>query len=95
MSRFHKGMVVRTSYGTGPYRVHSFTEGCTCPSFLDTINMRNPPPSAPHSHIVCKIDGKSGNYYLNGYDENLNSVWDNDRLIDCEEEALFLTMCCG
>lgn len=96
MRRVYRGMVVRTNYGTGPYRVTSFIENCTCPSFLDTVNLgASAPPSKAHYHIRCKKDNERGDYHLNGYDENLNSVWDNDRLIDCAEETLFLTMCCG
>lgn len=88
-------MVIRTSYGTGPYRVVDFEKDCTCPSFMDAITLGNKAPaSKPHYHIVCRKVGESkGFYYLNGYDENLNSVWDNDRLIVCAEETLLLTMC--
>lgn len=95
MSRIYKGMVVRTSYGTGPYVVKDFTSGCTCPSFVDSINMSNPPASRSHYHIVCQKEGERSNSFLNGYDENLNSVWSNERLIVCAEETLFLTMCLG
>lgn len=100
MSRFRKGMVVRTSYGTGPYEITEVSENCTCPSFLDSLNCgctETPPRSKPHCHIVCRRFGeKRDNYYLNGYDENGVCVWsDNDRLIVCEEETMFLSMCCG
>ena len=100
MGRFNIGMVVRTSYGTGPYEITEVTDNCTCPSFLDTLNygsrMETPPPSRPHCHIVCKRLGeKRDKYYLNGYDENGNCVWMDDRLIVCSEETMFLTMCCG
>lgn len=96
MGRLHNGMIVRTSYNTGPYEVTSFTDGCTCPSFHDAITLcAEAPLSKPHCHIRCKKVGERGDYYLNGYDENFNSVWGNDRLINCAEETLFLTMCCG
>lgn len=98
-----EGMIVRTSYGTGPYKVLEVTHGCTCPSFLDSINLgKDAPPSKPHYHLVCrKVGGenKKSHFYLNGYDENYNCVWDTppmvDRLIVCEEETLFLNMCCN
>lgn len=97
MERVHNGMVIRTSYGTGPYRVVAFTENCTCPSFMDAVNLgQDAPPSRPHYHFLCrKIGEHKGFYYVNGYDGNLNSVWGEDRVIVCAEETLFLTMCCG
>lgn len=96
MGRVYRGMVVRTNYGTGPYVVTDFIKGCNCPSFLDTLEFgKDAPQSRPHYHILCKKVGERGQFHLNGYDENLNSVWDNDRLIACDEETLFLTMCCG
>lgn len=99
MSRYHNGMVVRTSYGTGPYEIIGVMGNCTCPSFLDSLEYGSrreaPPPSKPHFHLTCRGLGAK-KYYLNGYDENGNNVWsDNDRIIVCTEETLFLTMCCG
>lgn len=47
------------------------------------------------THILYFLGEHKGYYYVNGYDENLNSVWDEDRVIVCAEETLFLTMCCG
>lgn len=92
--RIHRGMILRTSYGTGPYEVVDFTENCTCPSFMDAITMcEDAPASKPHYHIICKCVGEQrGLSYLNGYDDNLNSVWNKDRLIVCEEETLLLLM---
>ena len=89
MSRYYIGMKVRTSYGTGPYKIVSVSEECTCPSFVNMLNLReNAPKSAPHFHLVCKSiseNGDRGNFYLNGYDNNLHSVWSNDYLIDLDE----------
>lgn len=96
MSRLYKGMVIRTSYNSGSYVVIDYTEDCTCPSFMDSITLLDKAPkSRPHYHLTCIKYGECGHYYLNGYDENLNSVWGNDRLIDCAEETLFLTLCCS
>lgn len=90
-------MQVRTNYGTGPYIVTKVHSGCTDPSFLDTINCpmgQTPPPSPEHTCLTCKnLGGKErGDFYLNGYDENLNNVWRDDRLIDLQVEALTLAM---
>ena len=95
MTRLHKGMVVRTSYNTGPYRIVDIEEfACTCPSFTDAVTLaKNAPPSRPHYHLTCrKVGEKTGFYYLNGYDENLCSVWNNDYLIVCSEETTILTL---
>ena len=96
MSRIYKGIDVRTSYNTGPYRVIDFVVGCVCPSFVDSITLYDKAPnSKPHYHLTCrKLGEKTGFYYLNGYDENLNSVWDNDRLIVCHEETTLLALSC-
>ena len=74
------GGVVRTNYGSGPYVVTSVSGPCTCPSFVDELNMDEPPRSRPHIHMSCTDlkSGKSG-YSLNGYDpETLQSVWGSD-----------------
>ena len=53
MGRVYNGMVIRTSYGTGPYRIVDFEEGCTCPSFMDAVTSgSNAPPSRPHYHNI-------------------------------------------
>lgn len=90
-------MVVRTSYGTGPYRIVGFEKDCICPSLMDSLTlMDKAPKSKPHYHLTCeKVGEKTGFHYLNGYDENLISVWNEDKLIVCSEETLFLTMCCN
>lgn len=95
MARLREGMIVRTSYGTGPYVVTNITHGCTCPSFLDSLDMSNPPASAPHLHITCRRVGeKRSDYFLNGYDEDtLMSVWSDDYLI-IEETEMLLTIIC-
>lgn len=74
------GDIVRTSYGTGPYRVVEIVRDCCCPAYLDTLNYRNPPASPPHFHLTlvkadCPIGkepqtpGGKGFYWLNGYAE--------------------------
>lgn len=81
------GDIVRTSYGTGPYRVDEIIRGCTCPKFTDELRLGDDaPPSAPHIHLLLadlrrgrEHDGPS---MLAGYDEDtLKSVWgDRDSL---------------
>lgn len=95
MSRYRVGMRIRTNYGTGPYVVTKITEGCNCPNFLDNLNLgEKAPKSPPHAHLVCKradVNDKSL-YYLNGYDENLHSVWSNDYLIDLDEVLIVVLL---
>lgn len=87
--------MVRTTYGTGPYIIKNVMESCECPSFTDTLSFPHPPASRSHSHLECKtIDGKGG-FYLNGFDDDGNSVWNFDRVIVCSEETTLLTMCCN
>lgn len=96
--RIQEGMVVRTSYGTGPYRILDVEQHCTCPSFSDAITLLDKAPaSRPHAHCTCRKVGETfGFYYLNGYDENLINVWDeNSRLIVCHEETTLLTLICN
>jgi len=79
------GEVVRTSYGTGPYRVVRATGPNTSPSFLDSINGIDR-PSEPHFNLVCHdanpLPGrKSRESYLNGYRLDGTNVWGDDFLI--------------
>ena len=100
MSRNMVGSVVKTNYGTGDYLIVNASEESTEPSFLDTVNGRTSSKyfSRPHRNFRCETFPVKirGNFYLNGYDENLNTVWgDNRRLIVCCEETLLLTMSCS
>jgi len=80
-----RGDIVRTNYGTGPYRICHITRGCVCSSYVDCINNMEK-PSKPHVHLMVRsLDpiGSKMPSYLNGYDEGtLRSVWnDTDELI--------------
>lgn len=88
------GDIVRTSYGTGPYRVvevYCPDGGCVCPAPLDEINMRKPPASEPHFHVtlvkasfpIDRNPRESECYWLNGYTERGGryiSVWSKDEI---------------
>jgi hypothetical protein len=88
------GDVVRTNYGTGPYRVVEVITGCTCPSFDEEINrpMGKARPSREHFHLVlvdadAPIGAERNEYnlrWLNGYEETPDrrfvSVWSLDEL---------------
>jgi hypothetical protein len=78
--RLEIGDTVSTSYNTGPYKVKKIMRGCTCPSFVQSLN-GDDTPSREHMHILCKKDGDKSDYYLNGFDEDLKSVWNSDSLI--------------
>lgn len=88
------GDIVRTSYGTGPYRVVSVHAGCRCPSYMDSINLRpgEAPPSREHFHLTLvdadKAPGAERNEanlrWLNGYEQTpdgrFKSVWSSDEI---------------
>ena len=82
MTVLAEGMYVRTSYGTGPYRIVDILRGCTCPSYLDTINLVDPPPSPPHIHLsLRKPFERRGVYSIGGIDEQtLKCVWSDDQI---------------
>jgi hypothetical protein len=84
-------MYVRTNYNTGPYEIVHITRNCTCPEYLDSINMLDPPASRPHIHLTCCAPGNPRNmYWLNGYDEEtLRSIWSDDRLYVVSPRAIF------
>lgn len=86
-------MIVRTSYGTGPYVIKEIYGPCACPKYLDVINKRLA-PSKPHYRLTLRSlnPRDRGDYYLNGYDKNGNSVWCSDRLIFCDDESTMLTL---
>lgn len=74
------GLVVRTSYGTGPYVVRQVDGPCCCSNYLDSIDGRKK-PSKPHFHLTCrKPDGRGGEFFLNGFTLDGRSVWGSDRL---------------
>lgn len=90
------GTVLRTSYGTGPYRVVEMTDGCDCPSYADSINIypeEKRPRSAPHAHLTVVDAGvpperehqQRHHHWLNGYAPaaggRWRSVWSDDELI--------------
>ena len=79
------GDIVRTSYGTGPFRVVEIKRDCDCPSYLAELKHGfmngKAPRSKPHFHLTlvradCPI-GKEpsrggdmkGYYWINGYAE--------------------------
>lgn len=67
--RLEIGMLIKTNY-SGPYRIKRVTRGCTCPSYIDYINLRDPPPGRPHIDIVATRPDGSGEFYLNRWDED-------------------------
>lgn len=77
------GRLVKTSYGTGPYRITEVNGPCECPEFLRHLD-GDDTPSEPHYHIVCETaDGEQ--CWLNGHRLDGTSVWGDDGLIPAEE----------
>ena len=97
MSGLYVGQIVGTNYNTGPYRIVKISDERTDPGFCDMLKLGDKAPkSRPHRNLTVQYVGRNGDKhtpcYLNGYDENLNNVWSNDRLIDCAEETMFLAL---
>ena len=92
---YKKGMIVKPGYGQIFFVVKKVFGPCTCPAYLDSINMPSPPKSRAHYHLHCKAIGepKSEWFYLNGYDGNGKNVWDGDQLevIDWKGKQLTIT----
>lgn len=89
MKRIEIGTLLKTNYGTGPYRVVGIIRGCTCTHFLDEIeNVENPLP--PHLHMWLRYVSKDHNEgkeaWLAYYDEDtLRSV-----AKDCKDRLFLL-----
>ena len=66
--KLQPGMLIRTNY-SGPYRIVDVERGCTCPRYLDELDMDDPPPQVPHIHITCTRPNGKGRYWLNNWDE--------------------------
>ncbi len=75
------GDIVRTSYGSGPYRIVDIERNCRCPDYLDVIEGKDN-PSKLHMHLVC-VDANEPirerySYrklrWLNGYREYPNGT---------------------
>lgn len=68
--RLECGMIIRTNYGTEPYRITEVTRGCTCPQYGSDVRIK------PHVHLVLEWAGprighaEYGPYYLGWYDED-------------------------
>lgn len=62
-------MLIKTNY-SGPYSIVDIIRGCTCPLYLDEINMDNPPEQPPHIHLTCcDPDNPRRFFWLNHWDE--------------------------
>lgn len=75
------GDIVWTSYGTGPYVVREIERDCTCYGLFDNVK------TEPHMHLVCTLPGHRGDFYLNGYTEELSCVWSDDTIRNCGPAA--------
>lgn len=76
--RIEPGMLIKTNYN-GPYRIKHALRDCTCPLFLDVINMDDPPARKPHIRLTCTRPDGTGKFLLNGWDEeklqSLEKTW--------------------
>lgn len=89
MIRLEKGMLIKTNYGTRLYRILLVKRGCTCPSYSDSINLRNPPDSPEHMHIILEDpDNKRSKFYLGWYiEETLTHIDGKDKIEILESDG--------
>lgn len=74
------GRVVRTSYGTGPFKISRIFGPCTCLGYVGTIN-GDEGESDQHYHMTAeKPDRPREPYALNGYRDDGTNVWSRDQL---------------
>jgi len=83
--RLECGMIIRTNFGAGPYRITEIKRGCTCRWSGAGIGPGDP----PHVHLTLEWAGprnthsEYGPYYLGGYDEEtLRSLTDPRDMIE-------------
>lgn len=78
------GAIVKTSYGTGPYKIIQVTGPCTCTKYTSALyDFKNPLASLPHYHFVCTEKNGIRKPVLNGYNKQngkIKSVWCNDEI---------------
>ena len=87
--RLEVGMMIRTNYGAGPFRITEIKRGCTCRwSYAG-----KGPGDPPHVHLTLEWAGprnthsEYGPYYLGGYDEDtLRSLSDPKDQIEILEK---------
>lgn len=70
---------------------------CTCTEYVTSLNFMigEGPPSRSHMHLICEYleePSKGKKAYLNGYNDNLESVWNSDRLTVLVQKPVQITM---
>lgn len=93
MQLLSTGKVVKTGYGTGPYKITNMHWPCICPTYVDRINMDNPPPTREHFHLTCRIVGeerRGDDCYLTHIDRNGRSVVEDKGLAMHGSYLIFL-----
>jgi len=92
--KLEKGMLIKTNY-SGPYRILDIERGCTCSSYLDELNMDDPPQQPKHMHLVLTRPDGTGRFWLNYFiEETMESIgpticggeWGHDRIIALDQD---------
>ena len=95
--RLEPGMLIKTNYSERQYRIVLIERGCTCPLYLDEIDMDDPPPQPPHIHLTLTRPDGTGKFWMGHYvEETLLSLQktycgmkpapDYDRIIILEQD---------
>jgi hypothetical protein len=87
MVKLEPGMLVKTSYGEQIFRIKEVHRNCTCPRYVDTINMEDPPDRPPHVHLVCSDEEPKSRTpsFLGDYDEETLKDIDESCLGETDE----------
>lgn len=82
--------MIKTNYGTGPYRIESIIRGCACVHALDECNGIDE-KLPPHCHLRLRDPEDGLIAWLNYYDEEtLESVAPNRTGMIIENDRLIL-----
>lgn len=84
------GDIIKTSYGTWPYRIVEIQRGCRCMAYLGIVNGAPELPAPEHLHITCvkpeEPTERKNHYWLNRYVEEKGRI----RRLDSDDEIIVL-----
>ena len=95
--RLEPGMLIKTNYSSEPYRIVEVERGCTCPFYLDEIDLDEPPAQPEHIHLTLTRPDGTGRFWMGHYVEEtllsldktycgLKDKPDHDRIIILEQD---------
>ncbi len=67
--RLEKGMLIKTNYSEQAYRIVEIERGCTCPTYINKLDMDDPPAQPPHLHLTLTRPDGSGKFWISHFIE--------------------------